>query len=439
MVRFESIEMSTYYNTLILTGPKGCGKTSALLLLVLKLAKEKKKAYYIDLGMTKVVKQILQQLEKTVPTLPDSERPILLIDNLQLINNVARKDELLRFDAFLYPTIVAACSPRYSNDDIALFKKERGDGKVRSMFFRPLSYSDAIDLLKHKFPEMKVLDVDADPPEQSESRLPITTFTKEKFAHLVYVTGGVPRYLVDYCETGEHAIMESELSTQFDSVKSSLSQEQICRSVIEIETGKRGPGNLLIRHGIAYVDKHNQVCIVSPRYLQFALEYNNLLIETRHDWQKLEMLTVFNLKFVTCIVENWKQKKMELPIPTQFVVQKKIGDIPLELEEGSVTLMELASEHPCIDLILIDKHAKNMDVYFIQVSFSLYERHKSKHSGLDLNEIASKSIRQHYSDTLKYEKEYFVYATPEFECKCHDEMVYFLDLRRQVFHKVRQL
>ena len=382
--------------------------------------------------MLNVVKDFLQWLRDSSP----SERPTLLIDNLQLFKSI---HEMFRFDAGVYTNVVAACSPGYNDKDIAPFKKERGDGKVRTVYFQSLRYDDALSLLKYTFPK-KVVTVEAD--SDSEPAFPIAGFTQEEFAQLMYVTGGVPRYLVEYFRTKKHQLMREELSLQYEDVLLKLGSEKLYDLVVKVETSKISPPNPLIRYGIAYVDQKDQVRIASPMYLQYALHYNELKIEMRHDWQKLEILTVFNLKFQVCVVKNCREKGKELPRPTEFFIQKAIGDIPHELIdlEGSVALMELAPRHPVIDLLLIDKRSKDTEVYFIQVSFSAYKNHGAKRKDLRGNDqIGNKSVAAHYEESLKYVKEYFIYATPEFERKGSDEQVYFLDLRRQVFHKVREL
>ena len=45
-----SLYLGTVINTLIIRGPKGCGKTCALILLYDKLIKSKVKTLYIDLS-----------------------------------------------------------------------------------------------------------------------------------------------------------------------------------------------------------------------------------------------------------------------------------------------------------------------------------------------------------------------------------------------------
>ena len=69
-----------------------------------------------------------------------------------------------------------------------------------------------------------------------------------------------------------HYLMPEELSRQFDDVWSKLLPEKVCELVVRIETARVLAPNPLVRHGIAYADKNDQVHIVSPKYLQFALQ-----------------------------------------------------------------------------------------------------------------------------------------------------------------------
>ena len=423
------MEVVNYCSTLMVMGPKGCGKTSGLLLLAFQLRKENKEVYYIDLGMLKTATDVLQDLQDSQLT----KRPILLIDNVQLIQNIHGKFPL---DRFVYPNVVAACSPGYNHKDLKPFRKERGDGKVYPLYLRPLCYDDALALLRCTFPIINVEESDSG--SQTQATLPITTFTRENFMQLLYVTGGVPRYLVDYCRGGNHNLMQHELSCQLDDVLQDLSPERVCELVVRLETMRVSPPNPLIKYGIAYVDQNNQVRIASPQYLDYALHHNDFVIETKGDWHKLERLAIFNIRFQTCDAENCDKKTIMLPAPTKFIVQKNIGELSGDdIQTESVTLIELAPDHPVIDLLLVDRRAKDTEVYFIQTSFSRYSNHSKKRDDLATtnltNDKDSKTVADHYKECLEYNNEYFIYATPEFKHKCLDKEVYFLDLRRQVF------
>ena len=426
---FKKIETADYRNTLIVVGPKGSGKTSALRLLALQLRKENK-VYYIDLGMLTAAKQFLQELGEFL----SAERPTLLIDKVQLIEKIHGEFPL---HEYVYPNIIAACSPGYNDKSLSPFRKERGDGMVQTVYFRPLCFDDALALLKCLFPEITVKESDSGP--QAQAQLPVTTFTKEEFTQLLYVTGGVPRYLVEYCRTGNHDLMEEELSHQLSNIVSALSKERLCKLVIRTETMRLTPPTPLTHYGIAYVDQKNQVNIASPKYLDYVLHHNDLVIETEHDWKELERLAAFNIGFRKCEVVNYNNTTIVLPIPMKFIVQKDIEELAHDdIQAGSVTLIELVPGHPVVDLLLVDMRAKDTLVYFVRTSFSQYNKHEKKREDLATTNLTqardSKTVEYHYKECLRYNKEYFIYATPEFEHKCQDEEVYFLDLRRQVFH-----
>ena len=280
---------------------------------------------------------------------------------------------------------------------------------------------------------------ESDSGPQAQVQLPVTTFTKEEFTQLLYVTGGVPRYLVEYCKTGNHNLMEEELSRQLNDVVSALSKESVCQPVVTTETMTVQPPTPLTQYGIAYVDQKNQVNIASPKYLDYVLRHNDLMIETKHDWQKLERLAAFYIRFQRCEVVNCNETTIVLPIPMKFIVQRNIGELVHDdIQAGSISLIELAPSHPIVNLLLVDMRAKDTVVYFMQTSFSQYSKHEKKREDLATTNLTqardSKTVEAHYKECLRYKKEYLIYATPEFEHKCQDEEVYFFDLRRQVFH-----
>lgn len=418
----------TDYNTLIIIGPKGCGKTSALKLLASHLHEKGEKVYYIDLGMGEVPVNILQSKDLSLST--------LLIDNVQLID----KFEMFRFrfDELIHPNIVAACSPGYNDQKLKQFRKHRGDGKVLDVYFQPLSSKDSKALLTWVFSRTK----DGDPGYQK----PVVDFSKLSegdFQALIHETGGVPQYLIHYCQFGNHDLMKSELSRQFhDAIGESTSRfkyspVEFCRQLIKIMTTTSSPPNQLVELGIAYVDHQNKVCLTSRIYIKWALKYSGLIVETEHDSQVLENLTILNIMCRECVIKNYTKSQMEVPIATKLLVQDTIGEFPQDFEEGSVSLVKLAPSHPVIDLLLIDKRSREAKVYFIQVSSQKYDAHDKKQVDLGktkLTENNPTTVRGHYQKRLRYTNEYFVYATPESECMItRDDKVYYLDLKHQVF------
>ena len=240
--------------------------------------------------------------------------------------------------------------------------------------------------------------------------------------------------------------MKKELRSQYcDAVADlstgeyKISPDKFCQKLIRILTNNLSPTNWLVEMGIAYVNHRNKVCLASRWYIKWALEDSGYIVKTKHDTQALKELAILNIMCRKCDVENCEKARMKVPIATGIVVQDKIGDIPsdTDVEEGSVTLLKLAPSHPVVDLLLIDKQSKDMEVYFIQVSSQTYNDQKKKRNDLDstmLTQGSAVAVNKHYHNHLSYKKAYFVYATPESECYAQDKEVYILDLKEQVFN-----
>ena len=83
---YKAFRKSPHYNSTIVVGPKGCSKTTSLILLQHKLATDGELALYVDLGnfsssdlhcLPHVISRILRDSEARMKT--------LLIDNAQLL------------------------------------------------------------------------------------------------------------------------------------------------------------------------------------------------------------------------------------------------------------------------------------------------------------------------------------------------------------------
>ena len=114
---------------------------------------------------------------------------------------------------------------------------------------------------------------------------------------------------------------------------------------------------------------------------------HDLMIETKHDWQKLERLATFNLRFWACEVVICNGTMIVLPAPMKFIVQRNTGE--LACEAGSVILIELTPDHPVVDLLLVDRRVKDTEVYYVKASFSQY------------SELMEKKWREHLATSYK--------------------------------------
>ena len=72
-----------------------------------------------------------------------------------------------------------------------------------------------------------------------------------------------------------------------------------------------------------------------------------------------------------------------LPAPMKFIVQRILEN--LYVRAGSVILIELTPDHPVIDLLLVDRRAKDTEVYYVKASFSQYSELMEKMAGAPCN------------------------------------------------------
>ena len=110
-------------NTLLILGPKGCGKTTSLMLAKEKLS-EKYTVKYIDLGRGKLTNRA-------------KNCDVLLLDNAQMYDT----NWNIRY-------VIAAFSPGSSaSTSLGAFMKVRGDGKSYHVFFTPIDRPLSLELL----------------------------------------------------------------------------------------------------------------------------------------------------------------------------------------------------------------------------------------------------------------------------------------------------
>ena len=178
-----------------------------------------------------------------------------------------------------------------------------------------------------------------------------------------------------------HSAMTDDLDKQMAEVFQHESRETIVRSVLQVALTQQA--SLLhptVRWGVAYKDADtNNYHIVSPYYIGIVAQEEDLII--RRGWKKLEQLTVFLLRHVSCCMSNSKAKSTPLRIQSEtkdFINQRGIGEVTSSSPE-KITIISLADGHPIIDTIVVDPGTKIL--YFIQTSFSKYSIHKKIEDG----------------------------------------------------------
>jgi hypothetical protein len=412
-------------HTLVVIGPKGCGKTTSekqLHLKLLQTPEAKKVSAYIDLAKIKKedITTILQKLKS-------NGVEVLLLDNVQAM------DEYHGIDGFKY--VIGAFSPGAKNTTlISKFTKVRDDGRFDIVSFCPLNAEDS----KQVFQKQGFTIGEEPKPEPKY-------LTYKEFMGHVHYTGGVPRYLNWIAQFGEeiaYRMMGDEIENQLIQIRQNHSLENVCHMIKTFVLNQSVSAvDDVVTNGIGYIDSDRQGRIVSPRYIHIVLDHEQLLLSSRTSWRELELLTLFRLKFQNNItVENNLGERIRIPKPTLDFVQREIGDMP-KIEKHDVCLMALAPSHPVIDAVLLDWQSSELTVFYIQTSFSKYEKHNKKRTDMQTTKLSNKrnapTVEQFFNEKIKKlakeTKTYFIYATTEFNHKWHDDEVYFMDLRNTMF------
>ena len=461
------------YNSILISGPKGCGKTTSLYQLYLHLQSKNIKSLYIDLlPMTGILDGLLDVIREYNPD-------VLLIDNVQEF------DSSISSRVVMVPFIVAALSPAgYRTDGFKSFVCSRRRC-VLEITFSPLN----LEWAKHFLTGYKVQVVNEpgefeaselysefeqhdktyylddfkkikdnsnrnsqqatsnqesatsnqEEEEGSEHQISLTQtaisnqkvlkLTSTEFLKLFYETGGIPRYLYNYVLDSEHKEMYRELQKQVREANVKIGDEVVAQKILNIAvSGNASPMDDIVSFGIAYYDEATyKYHISSPYYVKMALQLKGLDMVSR-DWHKLEELTLFFLRYHSCSVSNHKSIEY-LPKSTKPIQKQiEIGVVPPDAKDG-VTIIYLAAGHPVIDAILVDCVRKTL--YFVQTSFLSYSKHKKKmedvfHTAITRNNETS--VYDHYISFYQGYHVIYVYATPQKD-KSPNPYVYFMDLR----------
>ena len=467
-------------NTLIVRGPKGCGKTTCLRMLCRAAKANGEIVLYYDMtfvGMEDfMVEDFNQEIEiRKVHT--------LYLDNSQLFP----RQSVLRA-----PFVVAAFSPGGGLDESAFeFAKFRGDGRCYYVYFSPLNLdwskklmtflgvsvvedSDASDPTTHPTsdpmsdgiyfltrPPSRCTRSNRSKLEQKEKTekekaggksgdhlstvvshtpvvVPSTPILNNQSIHhlewaefleVFYLTGGVPRYLTSYVHEGRHDTMHQELTSQMLQYIEKVTIEKACEVVLRIALSNDvNPLNSALINGLAYLTSNTRSFgyLVSPKCIHLVLQHNDLLSTSVDDWQKLELITLFKLCHTRCRATNHLGDTIELPKPSERLKQEKIGEMPC-LSGRPECLIALAPGHPVIDCVLVSY--SNKYVCLIQTSFSRYSVHKKKKNDLFTTLIKGKDVYSYFSAEFPNYGLVYIYATPQFEHKVDDDQVYFIDLK----------
>ena len=120
----------------------------------------------------------------------------------------------------------------------------------------------------------------------------------------------------------------------------------------------------------------------------------DLRIASSHDWQSLELLTLFMLQHCNCQVTNSVRHTFSLPKPVKKLDQDTIGKLP-DLGSNPEHRISLAYGHAVIDAIIVSK--LHHCLYFIQTSFSTYTSHETKNDDLFIKCIGRETVCNHYT------------------------------------------
>ena len=404
----QSDRISAGTDTLIVIGPKGCGKTTSLKKLHQILTDEnEKKAAYIDLALVRK-----EKFENLMKTLKKKRVEVLMLDNVQTIT------DYIGVERFTY--VIGAFSPgAMVSTSMHKFRKVRTDGHSRNVYFRPLKMNDSTEFL----------------------RLHGVT-DEETVSKCYYYSGGVPRYLHWIAEHGMvlgGQLINEELEAIYNKYPNREGFRESLNNFV-LDPRNRDQTDDVVMAGIGYIEDGN-AHLISPKYIDMVLRHE-LLLSSGTNWQQLEQLTLFQLKYKKNVtVVNYCGTKISIPTPTMNFVQQEIGEMP-KVPKHDVCLIVLAPKHPVIDAMLLDRQS-DLKVFFFQTSFSKYANHRKKRKDLYETELALGMTVDKYYDTKISEfaepqprQKYFVYATTEFDKKCKDENVYFMDLRNEMFECV---
>lgn len=253
---YEAMVDKRYCNTIIVIGPKGCGKTSSARMLHKSLLDQGKKAAYLDVATVRDSSR--EYMMEVLVELRRQGVETLIIDNAEAID--------------LYPTIyrfefvLAVFSPgATAMEKIPSFIKKRGNGNSTRVYFRPLSMEWCEKLLEKFGCQVQKEDKKKETAAQvDKSTLPLKQLNHQQFLNILNDVGGVPRYL-QYCvRYGVKEGCKKVDEELVDHLRLLVSKPDLLKKWKEYKTCTSRV-NEMVMCGIVYVDDNDVGQLVSPR------------------------------------------------------------------------------------------------------------------------------------------------------------------------------
>ena len=395
-------------NNIQIFGPKGTGKTQALLWLNELLPDSR----YIDLAEEK----------ETV----EFDNTVLLIDNAQLFTYDIKRASIRN------KTVIAAFSPDANvTAGRKCFSKCCGDGNDIHCRWRPFLY-DEVKCLVNKLGFTIA----------SKTNFEQNNITERHLKAVFSKTNGNPRFIINYFRDQHFMYMYQTLSDQFGDmmvVDCLCSPDKICESFVAIlKTGECPLWDCPYVLGAAYctnIEGLGEWKLAHSFYGFQAVEHlGRSAFKWGMRWQQLESMTQLMLS-TSDVKAIGRKSELSVKGAEKTIQQKKVGETP-DIDDHVVTLLVLAHNHNVVDSILYDRRGKPKKVYFVQTSSSAYSHKKKgieclqdpvKNDSTDMSN--GESIIHHYTAFLKGKVEtYYIYATTDCSRSTKRDDVYFLDL-----------
>ena len=405
----REMETKKKKSLLLIFGPKGTGKTCALLKLKDSLGDG---AQYVDLA------------DYSHQFSVDVDSNYLLIDNAQLFERTTEVEGLRS------KIVIAAFSPGAKlRENYGALTKRCGDGSEKYFFWRPFTFDEVKDLAKKH-------NVSISRKTNWKKR----EISETKFKKIFCWANGNPRYIREYFRDFDMSYMLNVLGDQFQSMLKDTTNrgDTLCKALINVlQTGSCNIANSPAYVGAAYCTTTNGIgpWRLAHSYYGLRAIADQGIHACGERWQQLENMTVLMLSTSNVTVLGKDGSQMCLYRASSTMHQENIGDKPdKKIIDNRSTLFKLAPKHNVVDSILYDCRGDPSKVYFIQTSSLPYSKKKKKKKCLEepvkkdsIDVSNGQSILDHYTTFLGQTRSYYIYATIN-STRSKDDSVFFLDL-----------